>query len=395
VAPILGVLLLGLRYRRSRATGQNLRLPLLMVSLFVMLPIANGLVQFGLLDRDTFVALFLIVFSLVTASLAIGLMRYRLFDVELVVRRSLVYGIAWATIAAVYVGLAAAFGLATALRYQVAIAILVAIAATIVFQPARVWLERVAGRLVFGRRLGGYELLRDLGDAFDRTLELESAGPLLAIAVAEGLQANWVRVYVGRDSAAGPTFELAGQAGQDQRPAIDQGPLVGDLTGDQRPGTPHLVAVDDEGDEGHQHRDRHDVVASLAGLGEHHHSGVEDQRRSDQRRRSDAVGPSDAPSGKQPDRKPSEVEQWREEVVVDDDDPNPVDQLRSRGVKPDHEPHRVGEVQVHDRRVLREPSRERHVVPGGVAAEHPLVEAELRGKGPLGDRERGDRDCDQ
>jgi len=100
VAPILGVLLLGLRYRRSRATGQNLRLPLLMVSLFVMLPIANGLVQFGLLDRDTFVALFLIVFSLVMASLAIGLMRYRLFDVELVVRRSLVYGIAWAAIVA-------------------------------------------------------------------------------------------------------------------------------------------------------------------------------------------------------------------------------------------------------------------------------------------------------
>ena len=235
VAPILGVVLLGLRYRRSRATGQNLRLPLLMVSLFVMLPIANGLVQFGLLDRDTFVALFLIVFSLVTASLAIGLMRYRLFDVELVVRRSLVYGIAWATIAAVYVGLAAAFGLATALRYQVAIAILVAIAATIVFQPARVWLERVAGRLVFGRRLGGYELLRDLGDAFDRTLELESAGPLLAIAVAEGLQANWVRVYVGRDSAAGPTFELAGQAGQevaDLVPSLVQ-PLAhaGDLVG--------------------------------------------------------------------------------------------------------------------------------------------------------------------
>ena len=235
VAPILGVLLLGLRYRRSPATRQNLRWPLLTASLFVTLPIANGLVQFGLLDRDTFVALFVVVFSLVTAALAIGLMRYRLFDVELALRRSLVYGIAWAVIAAVYVGLAVAFGLATALRYQVAIAILVAIAATLVFQPARVWLERVAGRLVFGRRLGGYELLRDLGDAFDRTLELESAGPVLALAVAEGLQANWVRVYVGRESAAGPTFELAGQAGMEVAeitPSLVQ-PLAhaGDLVG--------------------------------------------------------------------------------------------------------------------------------------------------------------------
>src|SRR5205807_2089318 len=54
VAPILGVVLLGLRYRRSRTTGPNLRWPLLTVSLFVTLPAANGLVQFGLLDRDTF-----------------------------------------------------------------------------------------------------------------------------------------------------------------------------------------------------------------------------------------------------------------------------------------------------------------------------------------------------
>lgn len=213
LAPILGVVLLGLRYRRSGTTDPNLGWPLLTVSLFVTLPIANGLVQLGLLDRDTFVALFLIVFSLVMASLAIGLMRYRLFDVELVVRRSLVYGIAWAAIVAVYIGLAAAFGLATALRYQVVIAILVAIVATIVFQPARVWLERVAGRLVFGRRLGGYELLRELGDAFDRTLELESVGPVLATAVAEGLQATWARVYVGHESPAGPNLELVGQAG--------------------------------------------------------------------------------------------------------------------------------------------------------------------------------------
>jgi len=154
-----------------------------------------------------------------------------------VVRRSLVYGIAWAAIVAVYIGLATAFGLATALRYQVVIAILVAIVATIVFQPARVWLERVAGRLVFGRRLGGYELLRELGDAFDRTLELESVGPVLATAVAEGLQATWARVYVGRESPTGPNFELVGQAGVEVahltptliQPLTHAGDLVGKI----------------------------------------------------------------------------------------------------------------------------------------------------------------------
>jgi signal transduction histidine kinase len=213
LAPIIGVVLLALRQRRTRASGPDLRWPLLTVSLFITLPAANALVQFGVLGRNAFIGLFLVVFSLATGSLAIGLMRYHLFDVELVIRRSLVYAAAWAAIAAVYIGRAAALGLATAQRYQVVVAILVTVAATIAFQPARVWLEHMAGRLVFGKRLTGYELLRELGAGFDQTLELESVGPRLAQAVADGLQASWVHVYVGRDAPGGTTFEKAGRAG--------------------------------------------------------------------------------------------------------------------------------------------------------------------------------------
>ena len=45
--------------------------------------------------------------------------------------------------------------------------------------------------------------------------------------------------------------------------------------------------------------------------------------------------------------------------------------------------------------VLDEPGRRRHVVPGGVAAEHALVEAELGREGPLGDYPGCDADGDQ
>ena len=43
------------------------------------------------------------------------------------------------------------------------------------------------------------------------------------------------------------------------------------------------------------------------------------------------------------------------------------------------QPQRVGQVQVPDRRVLDEPSRERHVVPGGVVAVHAVGEARALG----------------
>lgn len=237
VGPIVGVALLGLRAMRLRPSGPDLRWAVLIVSLFCLLPVANGLVELGLIGRDVFAALFLIIFSVVASSLAIGLLRFHLFEVELVIRRSTVYGVAWTAIALVYAGLAAGFGLAASLRYQVAVAILVTIAATIAFQPARMWLERLADRLVYGRRLGGYEVMRRLGAAFDETLELEAVGPRLAQAVAEGMGAMWVGVYVGRQGVGDAMFESVGHAGlvaDGAQPALVQtlihdGELVGKI----------------------------------------------------------------------------------------------------------------------------------------------------------------------
>jgi signal transduction histidine kinase len=235
VAAIIGVVLLALRALRFRGSGLDLRWAMLVVSLFCLLPVANGLVLLHLLSPSVSAALFMVIFPIVTASLAIGLLRFRLFDVELVIRRSVVYGVAWTAIALVYAALAAGFGLATALRYQVAVAILVTIAVTIAFQPARGWLEHLADRLVYGRRLEGYQIVKQLGAAFDRTLELEAIGPRLAQAVAGGLGATWVDVYVGREGAGAATFEKVGRSGPvgaSGQPALTQ-PLThaGELVG--------------------------------------------------------------------------------------------------------------------------------------------------------------------
>jgi signal transduction histidine kinase len=213
VGPLAGVLLLALRHFRSRGSGPALGWPLLGVSLFITLPVANALVLFGILGRDAFVGWTVAVLSLVTAALAIGLMRFHLFEVELVVRRSLVYGAAWGIIAIVYAGLAAVFGLAAARRYEVAVAIVVTIVATIAVQPARAWLERLADRLIYGRRLAGHELMRELGDAFDQRPKQELVGPRLAEAIVDALQARWVKVYIGRESADGTKFETVGEGG--------------------------------------------------------------------------------------------------------------------------------------------------------------------------------------
>ena len=141
-------------------------------AVFITLPAANALVQFGVLGRNAFIGLFLVVFSLATGSLAIGLMRSCLFDVRTgdpalsCLRRRLGGDrrpLHWP-------GRGLRPGDCPALP-GCGPAILVTIGATIAFQPARLWLgERMAGRLVFGKWLSDYELLRELSAGFDQTL---------------------------------------------------------------------------------------------------------------------------------------------------------------------------------------------------------------------------------
>jgi signal transduction histidine kinase len=136
--------------------------------------------------------------ALLPAGLAMGIVMNRGLDIDDVIRRSVVYGALWAVIAAVYVVVAAAFGIAVGQRVPLALAVLLAIVAAIFFQPARRRLERLADGLVFGPRLSGYELISQLGVRLQSTVAAEDVAGSVAAAVQAGLGASWVRVMLNR-----------------------------------------------------------------------------------------------------------------------------------------------------------------------------------------------------
>ena len=98
-----------------------------------------------------------------TIPIAIGIsvLRYRLYDIDLVINRTLVYGALVAFISAVYliavVGVGALVGMGNpvSLLPSLVAAGVVALA----FQPVRQWLQRLANRLVYGRRATPYDAL--------------------------------------------------------------------------------------------------------------------------------------------------------------------------------------------------------------------------------------------
>lgn len=198
VVVIPAIVLLVLRFRRfGRAQREQIKWPLFAIGVAAIssvvmfiepappaIPLWLGAIQY------------VGTYSVLPAGLALGIVTYRGVDIEDVIRRSVVYGALWVAIGIFYVLVAAAFGIAVGQRVPLALAVVLTIAVTLIFQPARRWLERLADRVVYGRRLSGYELISQLGSRLQLSVPAEDVAGTVARAVHHGLGASWVRVIL-------------------------------------------------------------------------------------------------------------------------------------------------------------------------------------------------------
>lgn len=206
--------ILALRYRRlSYELRQQVKWPLWASICFGSTIVTGSLYQRGIIPYWLSQAVWDTALPLLPLSIAIALLRYRLLDIDVVIRKSLVYAVLWLAILGGYLGLAWALGLAVGQRLPVAIAILVTIAVTIAFQPARHWLEDVADRWVFGERLSGYQALKKLGDTLESTMDLTVLGPRTASTIRTALGLRWVRLSISRSGADGVVLQPIGWDG--------------------------------------------------------------------------------------------------------------------------------------------------------------------------------------
>ncbi|TDO33273.1 histidine kinase-like protein [Kribbella sp. VKM Ac-2527] len=199
----VGVALLALRYRRLGAE-QRAQVRWLLWVCIVGLMVGIGLAVLSARGSGLVDIVFMIVgygfLALVPVAILIAILRYRLLNVDVLIRKSLVYGTLWLLIVAVYVLAAAALGVAVGGQLPVSVAILLTVVATLAFQPARRRLEQLANRWVFGEPTNRYELLAAFGADLERTLSLDELLPRLAGTVQRGLDASWARISVTQGS---------------------------------------------------------------------------------------------------------------------------------------------------------------------------------------------------
>src|ERR1700693_6056376 len=106
----------------------------------------------------------LIPLSLLGLPLAIGIavFRYRLYEVDMVIGRALVYAVLAIFVTLSYVAVVGGAGLIVGGRFNLVLSVIVTAVVAVAFQPVRERAERMAARLVYGRRGSPYEVLANL-----------------------------------------------------------------------------------------------------------------------------------------------------------------------------------------------------------------------------------------
>ena len=169
------------------------------------------------------------------AAVSVAILRYRLYDIDLVINRALVYGGLGACITVVYVVVVAGVGtlVHTSSEANLLLSLVATALVAVIFQPARDRLQLLANRLVYGQRASPYEVLADFSDQIAGALSVDEVLPRMAEAAAHGVRAtrSRVRVYVpgGLDRAvAWPPDALTGPF-ERTVPVFHQGTPVGEI----------------------------------------------------------------------------------------------------------------------------------------------------------------------
>jgi signal transduction histidine kinase len=182
---------------------------------------------------------FAIFVPLIPLAAGVAILKYRLYDIDVVISKTLVYGALAAFITALYVVVVVGVGslVGSRGRPNLALSILATAVVAVAFQPVRQRVQRFANHLVYGTRATPYEALSDLSERMAGAYATEDLLPRMARTLAEATGAArtdvWLRVGNElRSDAAWPP-------GSEPRPAIG-------ISGEDPPeadGVDRIVAV--------------------------------------------------------------------------------------------------------------------------------------------------------
>jgi signal transduction histidine kinase len=129
-------------------------------------------------------------------SIGIAILRYRLYDIDLIINKALAYGGLAAVITAVYVLLVVGIGAMIGSNQRFLLSLVATAVIALAFQPLRQRAQRLANRLVYGKRATPYEAMSQFSEHLSETYSHEDILDRMARILGEGTGAERAEVWV-------------------------------------------------------------------------------------------------------------------------------------------------------------------------------------------------------
>ena len=141
---------------------------------------------------------------LIPLSIGIAILRFHLFDIDILINRTLVYGALTVSVVGIYVlvvGYLSVLFRTAGGQGHLAISVLATGLVALLFRPLRYRLQRGINRLMYGDRDDPYAVLSRLGQRLEATLAPEAVLPTIVETVKESLKLPYTAITLKQDDA--------------------------------------------------------------------------------------------------------------------------------------------------------------------------------------------------
>lgn len=175
-------------------------------------------------------AFWTISFTSFPVSLTIAVMRYRLYEIDIIINRTLVYGVLTASTMGIYVLCVGYLGNLFQIQNRSIIAFLATGLVALLFQPLRERLQSAVNHLMYGERNEPVSVLSKLGKQLEDTLSPRDALDGMVDTIAQTLKLPYVAIELGTGNSA-QTVANIGQMSDEtiQFPIGYQSQIIGSI----------------------------------------------------------------------------------------------------------------------------------------------------------------------
>jgi signal transduction histidine kinase len=179
-------------------------------------------------------------FLALPAGIAVAVLKYRLYEIDLVVNRAVVYGVATVFVVGSYVAAVGLVGATLSPGGDLVVSLVVTGVVAVCFQPLRERVQRFVNRLMYGERDDPYTAIAGLGRTLASSLQPDAVLPTVVETIGQTLALQYVGLALAGDDAPWEREAAAeyGRPGTDilAFPLVHQGIAVGELRLAPRPG---------------------------------------------------------------------------------------------------------------------------------------------------------------